>query len=377
LELVMKRINFALFALGGVALSATLSASAQSLFPAADTFLSPGNATNFGTSPLINVGGAAAYQGLIQFDLAGLPVGTTSASISKASIVFFVNKVGAAGAVDVNAASGGWNEAGVNGSNAPLLGMVVASAIPVSTGGVYVTVDATALLKAWLDGIIANQGVIVTPDPAYAGTSVFFDSKESVGTSHPAILQVTLTGGGANGATGPTGIAGPQGAAGIPGATGSKGANGAAGSAGPIGPTGATGAAGVSGSHTTFTRKAFEMNHVQPFGTTTMVTINLVPVATGTAIIRGRGYCTVSTSDYLALGGGPDSTSAFASLPNGSFDVGIADGRALKKSGNVSWTSETSMPVVAQTPYAMSIYGFEMTQSSGTDCYGSMSVELI
>jgi hypothetical protein len=35
---------------------------AQTLPAVGDSFFSPGNASNFGTSPTINVGGAGAYQ---------------------------------------------------------------------------------------------------------------------------------------------------------------------------------------------------------------------------------------------------------------------------------------------------------------------------
>jgi hypothetical protein len=197
-----------------LALASGLPAFSQSLLPLGDTFVATGNLNNFSTSPTINVGGAGAYQGLIQFDTTALPAGITGASVAKASLVLFVNKVGAAGAVDINAANGNWTEATVNGNNAPGIGMNVASAVPVNTAGAYITVDATALVKAWLDGVITNHGIILTVDPGFAFTSVFFDSKESATTSHPAILQVTLVGGGATGPAGPSGPQGPQGTSG-------------------------------------------------------------------------------------------------------------------------------------------------------------------
>jgi hypothetical protein len=99
----------------------------QSLPVSGDTFVAPGTAANYSTSPTVNVGGAGDYQGLISFDLSALPAGTTSANVSKASITFFVNKVGAPGAIDVYAASGSWSEGAVTGMNAPVPGMVGAS----------------------------------------------------------------------------------------------------------------------------------------------------------------------------------------------------------------------------------------------------------
>ncbi len=202
------------------------AASAQTLSISGVTFISPGSATNYSTSPTVNVGGAGAYQGLIAFDLSGLPAGVTSASVAKASITLFVNKLGTTGNIDVYAANGPWTETTVNGTNAPTPGMVVASQVPVNAASTYVTVDATALVKAWLDGTTANSGILIAADAGSPATSVLFDSKESSSTSHPAILQITLTGTGAQGPTGPQGPQGPAGPQGVSGQIGPHGADG-------------------------------------------------------------------------------------------------------------------------------------------------------
>src|ERR1700733_8097617 len=97
----------------------SFAAAAQTLPVSGDTFVAPGTATNYSTSPTVNVGGASAYQGLIAFDLSGLPAGLTSASVAKATITLFVNKLGAAGNIDVYAANGPWTESAVSGTNAP------------------------------------------------------------------------------------------------------------------------------------------------------------------------------------------------------------------------------------------------------------------
>jgi hypothetical protein len=226
----MKRI----IALAAFALTATL-VSAQTLPTLGDTFFAGGSASNFGTSPTINVGGAAAYEGLIQFDTSTLPSVITGAAVEKASLTVFVNKVGTAGAIDINAAIGSWTESTVNASNAPSLGPSIASAVPVTTADSYITVDVTGIVKAWIDGSIPNSGIILTANPVYPSTSVFFDSKESSSTSHPAFLQVVLAG---TGATGPVGPAGPKGATGATGAAGPQGVQGPRGAVGPQGPAG-------------------------------------------------------------------------------------------------------------------------------------------
>jgi Collagen triple helix repeat (20 copies) len=220
---------------------------AQSAPLVQDSYVVPGNASNYGSATTLNVGGASADQALVQFDLTQLPAGTTGSSISKATLIMFVTKLAAAGTVNFSVANGTWTESGVNGNNAPVAAASVASGVAINTGGDYVAVDATAAVQAWLNGT-TNSGFIITPN-TLSGINVSFDSKESTTTSHPAVLSITLVGsGGAAGATGATGPTGPTGA-GTTGATGATGPTGTNGSSGATGPTGATGAgtAGATG----------------------------------------------------------------------------------------------------------------------------------
>jgi hypothetical protein len=261
---------------------ATTLASAQTLPTLGDSFFASGSASNFGTSPTINVGGAGAYEGLIQFDTSALPSVITGASVEKASLTLFVSKVGTAGAVNINAANGAWTESAVNGSNAPSLGMSVASAVPVTTADSYITVDATALVKDWLDGVITNSGIILTVDPSSPGTSVFFDSKESSSTSHPAFLQVILAG---TGATGPMGPAGPK------GATGNTGPQGPAGPQGVVGPQGPAGSAATIPANLTALSGQLSTNGVALLGSSRF-TYDSALCMIGDVVLSVNGYGT-------------------------------------------------------------------------------------
>jgi hypothetical protein len=49
------------------------SAFGQSVPLTQDTYITPGNATNFGTAATMNVGGPGSSQALVQFDLSTLP----------------------------------------------------------------------------------------------------------------------------------------------------------------------------------------------------------------------------------------------------------------------------------------------------------------
>jgi hypothetical protein len=365
-------------ALAAFALAASMPyIHAQTLPTLGDTFFAPGNASNFGTSPTINVGGAGAYQGLIQFDTSTLPSGITGANIDKASLTLFINKVGSAGAIDINAANGPWTESAVNGTDAPSIGMTVASPVPVTTASSYITVDATALVKAWLNGTITNSGIILTVDPGSPETSVFFDSKESSSTSHPAVLQVTLT---ATGAQGPAGPQGPQ------GSTGPAGPQGATGPQGPIGPSGIS----------LYERSTFAQRFPMPsyLGVAYPFTsVSFTPTVSGTAVFSGRGFCTVSTpggSDYdqIYLIPATSLSQAYTLFNDGAATAG--DIGAVYEPPNstanlayiYSWTTENTQLVSANTAYTVTLYGMHPDQGGnvwGYDdyCAGSLSVQVV
>jgi hypothetical protein len=148
------------------------------------------------------VGGANSTSALMQFDLTALLAGTTASNVSKAVLTLFVNKVNAAGTVNISVANGTWTELGVTGNNTPAAGTSAASGVSVSTSGACLYVDATAAVQSWLNGT-TNSGFLISPNDGIV--TISFDSKESTTTSHPATLNITLTATGATGATGPQG----------------------------------------------------------------------------------------------------------------------------------------------------------------------------
>ena len=210
---------------------------------AGDVFFAPGSTSQFGATAAVNVGGPLGFVGLLQFDLSTLPAGTTAAQISNASLRLFPSRIGASGSVDIYAASGAWTESSVTGvAGFPAIGNLVVAAVPVAIPGSYVVVDVTTQVKAWLNGA-PNNGFALVANPS--STLVYFDSKESQSTSHPATLEINLLS--PQGAVGPTGPTGPTGPIGPPGAAGPTGSAGAAGSAGPLGLTGPIGPQGPTG----------------------------------------------------------------------------------------------------------------------------------
>ena len=93
-----------------------LAAMAQNVPLTQDSYVIPGNASNYGSAATMNVGGPNGTQALAQFDLTTLPSGTTSSSIAKATLTLFLNKVGAAGTVNISVANGSWTESGSTGT---------------------------------------------------------------------------------------------------------------------------------------------------------------------------------------------------------------------------------------------------------------------
>jgi hypothetical protein len=156
-----------------------------------------------------------------------------------------VNNVDAPGTVNISVANGSWSELTVSGRNAPPVPGAAVGEVSVSASGDYVYVDATQAVQNWLNGVVNNNGFIVTPTGH--GVKVAFDSKENTTTSHPATLAITLVNSGPAGATGAEGPAGATGAQGPAGATGAEGPAGAIGAQGPAGATGVRGPAGPTG----------------------------------------------------------------------------------------------------------------------------------
>jgi collagen type VII alpha len=237
-------------------------ALAQDATLTGDTYVSAANpSTNFGNAGFMIIRGSTNLRGFVKFDLTTLPVGTNGNGVAKAVLTLWVSSMGTAGSFNIQNVNGSWNELTITNANAPALGGIVASAVPVTSANSYVSVDVTSAVKNWLNGAVANDGLALIPNTSTV--SFQLDSKENTNTSHPANLTITLIGpagpqgpAGLQGASGPqgpigfpgaNGATGPAGAAGATGIAGATGATGPAGPIGPLGPTGSTGATGAAG----------------------------------------------------------------------------------------------------------------------------------
>lgn len=223
-------MSFTVKVLAGLTLAASISfplgAQAAQAPVSADAYVSSLRpARNLGDVPTLNVDGVSST--FMQFDLSALPAGTPSASVGKATLFLWVNKVGTAGAIDIRTVTGAWDERIVSYATQPTIGSV-AYTVPVAVAGKYIAVDVTSDVKNWLDYPASTLGFWLGVATSAPGTAVYFDSKENAGTGHAAFLDIAF-----NGTPGPQGPQGDPGLMGLPGLPGLPGPQGIPGIPGP------------------------------------------------------------------------------------------------------------------------------------------------
>ena len=157
-----------------------------------DTYVSAATPTqNFGPAQTLNVSNQSIA--LVKFDLSSLPAGTNANQILKATLQLWVNlgSPSPTGSIDVYPISKAWEGASVIYSNRPPYLATPKSTKTLIAGGsnYFLEVDVTPQVKSWATTPASNYGLAVV---ATGSTSVFFDSKENTGTSHPPILDITL-----------------------------------------------------------------------------------------------------------------------------------------------------------------------------------------
>ncbi len=250
---------YSLSIIGTAGMLLTISASATEAVLLDDAYTGSSAAlrnSNYGALPYLLIDGkqGAEKQGWLKFDfLSVLPTGVSSSQLAKATLKLYANKVTSPGSVNLWAVGPTqWTEAGIKYANSPAYLSAGAIGVPYATAaanttGQFVLFDVTELVRDWMDGVVANSGLLLTP--ASPAMLIYFDSKESKTTSKPAILDITLlsaaSGNGAKGDQGMPGVAGPVGNTGAPGTPGAPGAAGAVGERGEVGAAGPKGPATV------------------------------------------------------------------------------------------------------------------------------------
>lgn len=83
-----------------------------------------------------------------------------------------MNKVGAAGAIDIRTVTNAWSETAVTKTTQPTVGGV-AYTVPVSRAGNYIAVDVTTDVKNWIDAPTSALGFVLAASTRAPDTSVF------------------------------------------------------------------------------------------------------------------------------------------------------------------------------------------------------------
>jgi len=253
-------------------------------------------ANNFGNLPQMQVG--LQSNAFLRFSLTGLPAGTTDLNVQKANIRLYVNRVLAPGDVEFHYVDVPWSEKTVTFASAPPKNGAYGQ-FAVDSANAFVSFDATRIVQLALKNGLPGFGVALTPK---GGVEVFFDSKESTGTSQAAQLDIQLFG-----PAGPIGPAGPVGPA------------------GPQGPTGSTGSSSVVGNLSSFQVQDYSLASLNS------VTRHLAcPATYPTLVSGGCGFPFVegsltSGSDLKYFYSGPRTTSSNSawtcSVSNNSFNT--------------------------------------------------------
>ena len=153
----------------------------------------------------------------LQFDLSTLPASTTGSQVQKATLVLFATQVNAAGSFDIYEAGGPWTESAITWNNQPTgstlltTGSCVSPAVQCVTAASasdYMVIDVTQAVQDWLNGTVANNGLVLQPTNG-SSVSVSFASKEAQSTSHAAQLNIVLYGNGQPGPQGARALSGP------------------------------------------------------------------------------------------------------------------------------------------------------------------------
>ncbi len=127
--------------------------------------------------------------GIVKWDISSIPA---SATVTSASITVNLTN-NSSGAYNFLQQTGAWSEGSVTWSDFNFGGVILGTIPAFAFGSTTVNLNASgiALVQAWVDGSIANDGILVR----HGGTnnSIQFESTESGGNS--PILEVTYTGG--------------------------------------------------------------------------------------------------------------------------------------------------------------------------------------
>jgi hypothetical protein len=157
----------------------------------------PPNKSIYGEGPDLRVfkGNGRIGRAFIKFSLETLPPTTRAADVAQARMRLWINgNTTAVGSITLKPVISEWDEFKLTGSSAESLncGSPELGDLSIESMNNFISIDVTPWIKAWLDGTLVNEGIVIEPGAATDFLDLWFDSKESTQTSHEARLEITL-----------------------------------------------------------------------------------------------------------------------------------------------------------------------------------------
>jgi hypothetical protein len=158
-----------------------------------DAYVRSGNGTNYGTDTTMDVRARATYRrGLVQFDLSGIPAGST---INSATLELYASTAGTSGNIDVHMITGTWTETGVSGTNEPAHNSTAEATIASGTGTGWKIWTVASCVQGWVNGTNTNYGfkVKAQTESGTTASSWVFATRENGTAGNRPILRVNYT----------------------------------------------------------------------------------------------------------------------------------------------------------------------------------------
>ena len=153
--------------------------------------------SNYGAASDLRVfkGNGKTGSAFLKFNLETLPPKTTGADVTQARLRLWVNaNTTAVGSIALRPVTTKWDEYKLTDRSARELTFAPSALTDLAIEAInsFVSIDVTEWVKAWLDGKLLNEGILIEAGGDTDLLDLWFDSKESNQTSHEARLEITL-----------------------------------------------------------------------------------------------------------------------------------------------------------------------------------------
>jgi hypothetical protein len=149
-----------------------------------------GRITNNGRAATLGIN--SKRHALFKFGLAELPPDKTADGVLKATLTVFISNVVKPGSLGLYRVQGEWSEDQIPAVTfAPLSGQL--AVVSKSAKKAFLRFDITDVVKSWIAGTAANEGLSISALTADDSISLTFDSKENSATGHCARLSIEFS----------------------------------------------------------------------------------------------------------------------------------------------------------------------------------------